>query len=167
MPLRTETVTVDGLEFRIQQLPGFRSFDLLTDIIGLLAPPMAKAFAEGGKGLADMDVSKLGDAVADLVERLPRQRRRAILEELFASVSHGGSLVWPQFDILFGGDRVFTVFKLAKETVRVNWGNFGGALAGEIRNRMARAAVGNPSSSGVSNTSDGLFGGSLSNESQA
>jgi hypothetical protein len=128
MGTKTETVDVDGLKFTITQLPGGRAYDLLMDLLTVAAPAAATALA--GKDMdSNVGAAEVAAALGKALEALPREKRRPLLGELFASVTHQNVPVMEQLDVLFQG-RMMTLMKLKLEAIRVNYGNFSGALAG-------------------------------------
>lgn len=153
----TQERTIDGRSYTVTQLPARRSLKLLRKLVAALGPGLATAFGSTqGKDLRGLDVSALGPALERLTAHLDDATLDAVVNEALATVRVDGIELLPQFDIVFQG-KLGSLFKVLGFAMEVQYGDFFGALFGELRSRTGAS----PSSASI--TSTGPSGGSSPN----
>jgi hypothetical protein len=127
--LKSQTCTIDGSEYTVQQLPAMKAQRLFVKIAGILSPAVSR-LANGRKitSIADLNLSVVGDALGVLGDRLTPDEYENIVRQLLYSVTRkdlDGKLqdISKSFDIEFAGEMV-TVLKLVRFAFEVNYGDF-------------------------------------------
>lgn len=122
----TQTKDIDGLSFSVTKLPPMKSLRMLNRLRRCVGPALGKMLgAVGGKGLGDMDVSRIGEALEAL--NLPDQELEDITRELlaatFVTVDGKTGQLLPQMDMVLLG-KVGTLMKVLGFALVVNYGSF-------------------------------------------
>ncbi len=142
MARRSETRTIDGIEFTVTQMPAMRSQRVFQRLASAIGPAIAAALrdAPAGDAILEGDV-RIGDAVKQLFDRLTIPELEAIEKELLetATVVQDGQTarVLAIADELLAG-RLSTLFKLVAFAIEVNYRDFFDA-AGGARALLAEA----------------------------
>lgn len=136
--IATQERTIDGMKFTVTQLPAMKGLRTLNRIGRVLGPAFAKVAGASGSGnVTDMDLSKLGDAVEALFERLTDDELEQLTRELLAQATCDGKLLMPQFDLILAG-KVDVILQLLRFAFEVNYGNFFAGLAGMVAAGQAK-----------------------------
>lgn len=152
MARKTETTEIDGLKFTVTQLPGRKAAEMSVRLLTMLAPAVAKA----GAGLGSVDWSRgasasvdmgrvfadMGLAAETLFARLTPDEIQRVSKELyaFAKVEENGQelpMTDAVIDEVFAG-RAGALFRFLIFALKVNFADFGPALAEEFRAAMAK-----------------------------
>lgn len=171
MARKFEEISIAGVEgtFLITQLQPTKAYYLLLDIVALVAPSAAKGLGGGTQGLdlGKMDLSQLGAAFESLFSRGNREEVKRITKELFSTVQHVGTQTKAvddkSIDFIFAGNPL-GIFELQRETLRVNFADFFGALVERLRPLLTTAKA--KAASKALGTSAGQSGDSSPSESQ-
>jgi hypothetical protein len=129
---KSQETTIDGLRFRVAQMPGKAAYFLSNDVIQLLAPGLhALAKVRPGTKLGDIPVSDFAPALASMLPMLTHERQEYLTNQLLSSavVIRNGQQepVLDVFDEIFMG-RVLAAYQLMAFALKVNFGSFGAAL---------------------------------------
>lgn len=111
--IEQKTVTIDGEEYMLTQLPATKGIKVLKQIIKLVGP----AFAELSKGDGDDIVSLALDKLFDNIDEVDVEQ---LVIALASTASKGSMSV--NFDQEFSG-KYDRLFKLVKEVVEFNFGS--------------------------------------------
>jgi hypothetical protein len=146
--LTTQTRSIDGLQFSVTQLPGFKAmtmFHRLVRAIGPAAGALGKEIdlATLGKGklediLGNIDLGQAARGMLAAIPKLTESMSPAELEGITRELLESSTVVMengvqgpllPQFDRVMQG-RTSTALKLLAFAIGVNYGNFFDALKG-------------------------------------
>lgn len=139
----TQTKNIDGHDFTVTQLPGFRSMRMLNRLMRVLGPGLAKLAGEVQNAqrklpklrsvdqLLNVDVSAFGEGLTELFAKLSDDELESITRALLegtrvksATITKGQDIeLLPVFDVVMQG-RVWTSLKLLVFAVEVNYGDF-------------------------------------------
>lgn len=158
---KLKDVTIDGMRFRLQQMPGMAAYLLFNELVQVVVPGLTqlaglKGAASEGGGLGGIPVDKIAPALAAIIPNLTRDRQQHFTAQLLESVVYirGGQEVMPvleAFDEIFAGN-VFAAYQLMAHTIGVNFGNFQSALGALGAARQTQTGT---SPSGTSDTLSG------------
>jgi hypothetical protein len=139
--VETREVTLEGGDgstaVTLVQLPSMRAVRLLPRLGRIVGPVFAAA---GGGNLLEQDVSKLGSALDEMLQRLSPDELEALIRELLGNAKIGTKDLMPVFDNVFRG-RTLQIFLLLKHALDLNYGDFSAALAGLYAQGRARAGA--------------------------
>lgn len=131
--IKTQTTTIGGVRYTVQQLPVTRALRLSAKLGGILAPALAKASKSvAGTNLdniAGLDISLLGDALETLMMKMTPDELEFCTKELLYVLEKDGKDISRSFDTEFCGE-LLTVFKLLRFAFEVNFGDFFDAARG-------------------------------------
>lgn len=154
----TQETTIDGRTFLVTQLPGTKAFRFVNRVGQHIGPALAKAvgaFPGDGKGVGDIDVSKLEPALLELASRLdPALVDELMWQALEGALVDGKPLDRQLFDSLFQG-KPFAAWKLFAFAMKVQLGDFFDASGDLVR--LVQQAI-RASASEASTTSPGPSG---------
>ncbi|QMV49879.1 MAG: hypothetical protein [Mu-like cryoconite phage AB09] len=121
--LDTRTVEVDGATFEVTQFSATKGMKLLTRLTRILGEPLSVLMAD-----ENAEVQKaLPEAVKSLITRLDEDEVVDTVKQLLTGVRLRGEGEL-QFDTFFAG-KFGMLFKLLKEIIMVQYGDFLGVLA--------------------------------------
>lgn len=151
----TQDTTIDGMRFRVTQLPGMRGYLLSNDLLQLIAPALGHASKlRPGVKVLDMGLDELGPMLAAVLPGLSREKQETLTRELLegATVTFNGQNVpvLDVFDTAFQG-KVLAAYKLMAFALKVNFGSFSAALGSVGTGRLTPT----PPPSETSDTSAG------------
>jgi len=143
MGLDTKEKEIDGMKIAVTQFPARSGFKLQAKLAGIFGPVIGEII--GGLNIkgktkiseADIDFSKVSDALRVLFEKLDEERAYAlVLEILQFTRADGHEINDNTFDQLFPG-KYLTVYKTVGFTLEVNYGSFfGGSGIGQAFKKM-------------------------------
>lgn len=155
----SEDITLEGLRFRVAQLPPRRAMRVFNALLQVCAPALSSIAPAAGRLLGglkweDLPVSELLDGFAKALPGLDAERQDYFIDNLLAStdwVTDGKAMpVLEVFDEVFLG-RIFLAYRLMVFAGRVNFGGFRSALGASGTGRL----IPMPSASEMSSTSAG------------
>jgi hypothetical protein len=133
MATATQERVIDGMTFRVTQLPAMRGVKMLNRLVRILGPAAGRAFAgaDPSAGLGGLDVGALGGAVAALTERLSDDELESIIRTLLETATVDNTPLLPVFDLKLQG-RMGSLLKLLGFALEVNYSNFTSVLAASV-----------------------------------
>lgn len=158
MNLKTDTRTIDGIEFTTQQLPALSSFALMAKLGKLLAPIIGSI---NGISL-DSDLSSLGPALTQLFSQLDGKESQNLAREILPSTSaiidgKQITLSTPEaINYVFSG-KLKTMLLVLKFSLEVNFSDFLSELPAKLNVKNPPA---NLSTSMTTSPVGGLYGDS-------
>lgn len=139
--IKTETSTIDDLEVTITQFPARAASRLLHKLGKGILPALG---ALGG--IQDSPLAALGPVLGDLLGSMTEEESDDLLGKILA----GTSVLWQgkmvplsqtgMIDLVFSG-RLVTMYKVAVQAVKVNFGDFIAAALGALAARSKAAAL--------------------------
>ena len=138
MSKKYEEADIDGFKVVVNQYSATEGFKILTKLTKMLGPSIAKATGGlTGSSLMDMEIADgaIGGAIDSLVMQLdPDSNLQLILRLLASTTVDNQPIVKESFDLLFQG-KIFSVFKIIKFALEVNYKDFlgEGGLGGLLK----------------------------------
>ena len=150
------TETIDGFQYTVMMLAPEDSIDLLVDIAKVIGPSLGKAADAAGDGddqkglnaFLDQEINKefFSGIVRTMTDRLDKQAvRRAmkmLSEKTFVTIDKDGKTIKAKLNTVFAAHflgRPLSILKWFAFALKVNYGNFFGALGGAFVQGQAKA----------------------------
>lgn len=123
-----QQIEIDGVEYVMHQFPAGKALKVLSKLVKAIGEPMAVLSA--GANLQVEEV--LPKAVHALAEKLDENEVEGLVKDILKSVHYKNVPVSDVFDTHFQG-RIGHLFKVLKETLSYQYGNFIEALVGSMQ----------------------------------
>lgn len=134
MPLKTERKNIDGHDVAVTQFAGRKNLSLLVELAAFAGPAIAKAIPKEAKSKEEVLDSSIDIAgvVNELVVNMTQDKVDGLVRRMLASTFVSDRpLDDAEFDRIFAGEGIWTLPKILRFVIDVNYGNFS-ALAGTV-----------------------------------